>query len=280
MAWLAKKGTVYIGINNTKAPSVGGLEKVEVEYEKSSLSFLSTISKEYNSFDIRHKDIHSLMFQGQNVVEIRDIHDLRVLLTDNPDFISEAYFPKKRIIKNYEQFGKRVLQGTGRSIAQIFHPMKNRTESLKMLNILHMARDTLAMRVNGDTLEWEAAPIDTNTFDYSDGDESEDSDSEEGDGDEGEDQVDDEDESDDTFSDAAGEVAEDEDIFAKKKDPPVEKPAVVSQAPPKKAKPAPEKKRRKKTSPDGKEPKEKKGQKGETNFSASMLDLADGNYDL
>jgi len=246
MAWLAKKGAVYIGINNTKAPSVGGLEKVEVEYEKSSLSFLSTISKDYDGFVIWTQVLHSIMFQGQIVVEIRDIHDLRVLLTDNPDFISEVYFPKKRILKTYEQFGKRVLQGTGRSIAQIFHPMKNRTESLKMLNILHMARDTLAMRVNGDTLEWEAAPIDTNTFDYSDDDESENSDSEEGDGDEDEDQGDDEDKSDDTFSDATGEVVDDEDIFAKKDDPPAEKPAVVSKAPLKKAKPAPEKKRRKK----------------------------------
>jgi len=75
-------------------------------------------------------------------------------------------------------------------------------------------------------------------------------------------------------------VVDDEDIFAKKDDPPAEKPAVASKAPLRKAKPAPEKKRRKKANPDGKEPKEKKGQKGETNFSASMLDLADGNYDL
>jgi len=272
MAWLALKGSVYVGINNTKAPSVGGKEKVEVEYEKSSLSYLSTISKDYIGFIIWTQVLHPIMFNGQAVVEIREIHDLRVLLTSDPDFVSDVYFPKKKLIKTYEDFGRRVLEGTGRSIAQIFHPMKNRTESLKLLNILHMARDTLAMRVNGATMEWEAAPIDTNTFD--DSDDSDDTDSE-GDDDEDSEQEEGEEESEDSFvdvEDGGTEVAP-----VKVEMPSPEKKVVTKEALPKK--PVPEKKKKKKFGPDGKEPKEKKKtQKEEVNFTASLLEVADGVY--
>jgi len=270
MAWLAIKGSVYVGINNTKAPSVGGKEKVEVEYEKSSLSYLSTISRDYIGFIIWTQVLHPIMFDGQVVVEIREIHDLRVLLTTDPDFVSNTYFPKKKLIKTYEDFGRRVLEGTGRSIAQIFHPMKNRTESLKLLNILHMARDTLAMRVNGATMEWEAAPIDTNTFD--DSDDSDDTDSE-GDDDGDSEQEEGEEESEDSFEDA-----EEEAEPAKVEAVPPEKVA-TKEVPPKKIKPAPEKKKKKKSDPDGKEPKERRrAQKGEVNFTASLLEVTDGVY--
>jgi len=171
---VVKPETVLIQINSSRMPSMKKEDKVADKMAETMVTLLSIVQhKNY----VMYCPIFSpcAFAEGRSVVTFRPPYDLGAFLTTNPDYVDVTYFAGKTVMKDYGAFAKKVIGATSGSVRQIFEPVKVRTGSLELLNILTHPSKTINVTINAGTGEWSYAEIDASSF-LAEGDDDDDDD--------------------------------------------------------------------------------------------------------
>jgi len=156
---------VHVAIADTKMPGTNKEKKVDTVFPATMNTYRKTIQQD--SYLV-WTPVFSDTIEGAHIVMIRPPHDFYAMLTTDPEFVESKYFPNKKVIKTFELFCTEVVAGSSSTFCQMFAPLKLRSTSLELLNILVYDVDTTRIRI-GKNHVWEYVGVDGGTFD--DGDE-------------------------------------------------------------------------------------------------------------
>jgi len=158
-----KPDTVLVQINQSRMPSMKKEDKVGDKLAETMSTLLAIV--QHKNYLIYCPIFSPVAFEDARcVITFRPPYDLGAFLTTNAEFVDVKFFPARTIVKDYGAFAKRVVGATSGSVRQIFEPVKIRTGSTEMLNILTHPSKTINVSINAGTGEWSYAEIDASAF--------------------------------------------------------------------------------------------------------------------
>jgi len=150
--------SVLVAINDLGFPQVAKGVDCEAIFEESMTRFLETIQHEkYCVFSlVMGKNV----FNGRVVVAIRPPYDMRAVVTTDERFVQAKFFPKVKRYNTFQDFGKAAIIASADSLTHIFSPLRVRSKSIELLNILKFPITTAKVKINKETGNWECAAFD------------------------------------------------------------------------------------------------------------------------
>jgi hypothetical protein len=164
---------VYVAINNMSVPALKKNQEASTVFAEAMAAYLEVLEHDQVcvwtpildgcAIDAGPKE-ESRFF----AVTIRPPYDMYAVMTTNPDYVHEKFFPKKKVMENFAVLSADIIRATSDSFAQIFQPVRLRSTSMDLLNILHFPIDTAVVVINKNSGNFECAAYDDGTFEDED----------------------------------------------------------------------------------------------------------------
>jgi len=153
---VAMPDSTLVKIAKIAMPGLNKKEEPDVKFKNAMTTFKETVLN--SSFIIAMPIMTEEPFKWGSVVKYRPPYDMTAIVTSNPHWVQEHYFPYKTIEKTYEDFVVSVIRASRASLSQICDPLRIRTKSLALLNILVSPGKNVRIKLNPKTREYESLP--------------------------------------------------------------------------------------------------------------------------